>query len=84
MTSSFWIRSAHLSDVERVQANGLETPATDLKDFAEIGQARGAMLKIKLEQMAGTDSVSGSSTIDPKGYLTGLQSQVLKTDAEIG
>lgn len=42
------------------------------------------MLKIKLEQMAGTDSVSGSSTIDPKGYLTGLQSQVLKTDAEIG
>ena len=53
-----------------------------MTDFAEIGQAREKMLSIKLEQM--TDSVSGSSTIDPKGYLSGLNSQVLKTDAEIG
>lgn len=53
-----------------------------MTDFAEIGQAREKMLSIKLEQM--TDSVSGSSTIDPKGYLTGLNSQILKTDAEIG
>lgn len=63
-------------------ALGLETPANAMTDFAEIGQAREKMLSIKLEQM--TDSVSGSSTIDPKGYLSGLNSQVLKTDAEIG
>lgn len=42
------------------------------------------MLEIKLEQQAGTDSVSGQTTIDPKGYLTGLDSQVLKSSAEIG
>jgi pre-mRNA-processing factor 6 len=54
-----------------------------MTDFAEIGQAREKMLAIKLEQM--TDSASGTSTtIDPKGYLTGLDSQILKTDAEIG
>lgn len=64
--------------------SGLETPADALTDFAEIGQAREKMLSIKLEQQAGTDSVSGSTTIDPKGYLTGLESQVLKSSAEIG
>lgn len=53
-----------------------------MTDFAEIGQAREKMLSIKLEQMQ--DSVAGSSTIDPKGYLSGLNSQILKTDAEIG
>ncbi|KAI5478731.1 hypothetical protein MNV49_004656 [Pseudohyphozyma bogoriensis] len=67
---------------------GASGTQTELKDFTEIGQARGAMLRIKLEQMeggsAGGDSASGATTIDPKGYLTGLQSQVLKTDAEIG
>ena len=57
-----------------------------MTDFAEIGKARTDILAIKLEQMAsGSGDVAGSSsTIDPKGYLTGLQSQVLKTDAEIG
>jgi pre-mRNA-processing factor 6 len=30
------------------------------------------------------DSASGSSTIDPKGYLTSLDSQILKTSTEIG
>lgn len=67
----------------RSQAKGLETPANAMTDFAEIGQARGKMLSIKLEQL--TESASGTSTtIDPKGYLTGLDSQILKTDAEIG
>lgn len=41
------------------------------------------MLSIKLEQ-AGTDSALGSTNIDPKGYLTGLDSQLLKTSSEIG
>lgn len=64
--------------------SGLETPADALTDFAEIGQAREKMLSIKLEQQAGTDSVSGQTTIDPKGYLSGLDTQVLKSSAEIG
>ncbi|KAM0751780.1 hypothetical protein T439DRAFT_324971 [Meredithblackwellia eburnea MCA 4105] len=70
-------------DAEQM-STGTANTAGQLKDFTELGQARGAMLKIKLEQMEGTDSVSGSSTIDPKGYLTGLQSQVLQSSAEIG
>lgn len=41
------------------------------------------MLSIKLEQ-AGTDSALGATNIDPKGYLTGLDSQLLKTSSEIG
>lgn len=36
-------------------------------------------------QVSGTSTSSGLSTsIDPKGYLTSLDSVVLKTDAEIG
>jgi pre-mRNA-processing factor 6 len=36
-------------------------------------------------QVSGTTSTSGSATsIDPKGYLTSLDSQVIKTEAEIG
>ncbi|KAM0790103.1 hypothetical protein ACM66B_005430 [Microbotryomycetes sp. NB124-2] len=71
---------------ERQMKDGLETPADGgLTDFTEIGQARGKMLSIKLEQQAaGSDSASGATTIDPKGYLTSLDSQVLKSSAEIG
>ncbi|TFK53830.1 hypothetical protein OE88DRAFT_1625782 [Heliocybe sulcata] len=36
-------------------------------------------------QISGTSSISGSaSSVDPKGYLTSLNSVVLKSDAEIG
>ncbi|GAA5935611.1 hypothetical protein JCM3775_003366 [Rhodotorula graminis] len=63
--------------------DGLSTPADALTDFAEIGQAREKMLSIKLEQ-AGGDSARGSTNVDPKGYLTGLDSQMLKTSSEIG
>ena len=36
-------------------------------------------------QVSGTAAASGSATsIDPKGYLTSLDSQVIKTEAEIG
>lgn len=70
-------------DARQMATSGAESIADAMTDFAEIGQARGQMLAIKLEQ-AGTDSVSGSTTIDPKGYLSGLTSQIHKTDAEIG
>lgn len=36
-------------------------------------------------QISGTATASGSaSSVDPKGYLTSLDSVILKTDAEIG
>ncbi|GAA5864054.1 hypothetical protein JCM3774_006365 [Rhodotorula dairenensis] len=68
---------------EEEMKGGMQTPADAMTDFAEIGQAREKMLAIKLEQ-AGTDSALGSTNIDPKGYLTGLDSQLLKTSTEIG
>ncbi|KAI5119400.1 hypothetical protein M0805_005943 [Coniferiporia weirii] len=69
------------------QAGGFETPAESgtLTNFVEIGQARDKILSLKLDQISGTSTVSGTSTsIDPKGYLTDLASVVHKTDAEIG
>ncbi|KAG1469969.1 hypothetical protein G6F56_002952 [Rhizopus delemar] len=53
-----------------------------MTNFREIGQARDKVLGLKLDQVS--DSVSGSTTIDPKGYLTDLNSVVVKSDAEIG
>jgi pre-mRNA-processing factor 6 len=42
-------------------------------------------LGLTLHQVSGTATASGSATsIDPKGYLTSLDSQVIKTEAEIG
>jgi pre-mRNA-processing factor 6 len=45
-------------------------------DFAEFGQARDRVLGLKLDQIK--DSVSGSSTVDPRGYLTDLGSIAIK------
>jgi pre-mRNA-processing factor 6 len=42
-------------------------------------------LGLTVLQVSGTATTSGSATsIDPKGYLTSLDSQVIKTEAEIG
>ncbi|GAA98462.1 uncharacterized protein L969DRAFT_87027 [Mixia osmundae IAM 14324] len=57
-------------------------PGTGAANFVEIGQANKSMLSMKLDQVK--DSVSGSTTIDPKGYLTSLDSIIHKTQAEIG
>ncbi|KAJ1332152.1 hypothetical protein BSLG_008969 [Batrachochytrium salamandrivorans] len=52
-----------------------------LTDFSQFGQARDKVLGLKLDQVS--DSVSGQTTIDPKGYLTDLGSVVIKSDSEI-
>ncbi|KIJ43896.1 hypothetical protein M422DRAFT_75492 [Sphaerobolus stellatus SS14] len=73
---------------ERQQSyGGFETPADDggLTDLVEMGHARDKVLSLKLDQLSGTSSISGSaSSIDPKGYLTDLNSVILKSEAEIG
>lgn len=64
---------------------GITTPGLDsgmMTNFREIGQARDKVLGLKLDQVS--DSISGQTTIDPKGYLTDLNSVVVKSDAEIG
>jgi pre-mRNA-processing factor 6 len=52
---------------------GLSTPSTDI-DMKKIGQARNTLMDMKLTQVS--DSVSGQTVIDPKGYLTDLQSML--------
>ncbi|KIP06848.1 hypothetical protein PHLGIDRAFT_72114 [Phlebiopsis gigantea 11061_1 CR5-6] len=73
---------------DRQQTNGgFETPAENgmLTNFVEMGQARDKILSLKLDQVSGTSTASGLATsIDPKGYLTSLDSVVVKSDAEIG
>lgn len=50
-------------------------------DFVEMGQARDKVLGLKLDQASLKSG--GSSSIDPKGYLTGLESQVIQTSNDI-
>ena len=71
-------------DAQQQVLGGIATPAAGdatLTDFIQFGQARDKVLGLKLDQVS--DSVSGQTTIDPKGYLTDLSSVVLKSDAEI-
>ncbi|KAJ3403770.1 hypothetical protein HDU80_003760 [Chytriomyces hyalinus] len=83
--------SGFATSIDPRMMGGLSTPAGTasvagdqsgiLTDFVQFGQGRNKVLGLKLDQMS--DSVSGQSTIDPKGYLTDLNSMVTKTDAEI-
>lgn len=52
---------------------GFTTPAGDI-DMKKIGQARNTLMDIKLSQVS--DSVTGQTVVDPKGYLTDLQSMI--------
>jgi pre-mRNA-processing factor 6 len=82
-------QEVHTSLDSKQQQNdrgGMETPmaggATPLTDLKSIGEARGAVLSVKLDQMS--DSVTGQTVVDPKGYLTDLNSIKVSTEAEIG
>ncbi|KAK9354479.1 PRP1 splicing factor, N-terminal-domain-containing protein [Lipomyces doorenjongii] len=50
-----------------------------ITDFRQISEAKDKMLGMRLDQ-AGTDSVSGTTNIDPKGYLTSLSSTITRSD----
>ncbi|GLB42785.1 putative PRP1 splicing factor, N-terminal [Lyophyllum shimeji] len=72
-------------DTRQQQTGGFETPADSgtLTNFVEMGQARDKILSLKLDQIS--NAASGTSTsVDPKGYLTSLDSVIIKSDAEIG
>ncbi|VDN50508.1 unnamed protein product [Dracunculus medinensis] len=50
-------------------------------DLRKIGQARNAIMDIKLNQVS--DSVTGQTVVDPKGYLTDLQSMIPQYGGDI-
>ncbi|KAJ8980959.1 hypothetical protein NQ317_013411 [Molorchus minor] len=53
--------------------SGMLTPTGDM-DLRKIGQARNTLMDVKLSQVS--DSVTGQTVVDPKGYLTDLQSMI--------
>ncbi|CAI5735613.1 unnamed protein product [Peronospora destructor] len=62
--------------------NGMDTPNGMTSSVMGLAGARGAQLSHKLDKMS--DSISGQTVVDPKGYLTDLNSLKLTSDAEIG
>jgi len=75
-------------DEKQMSGEGFDTPATmqgTETDLVGIGQARDRVLSLQLDQASKDASASGlSSTVDPRGYMTALNSQVLQSDAQIG
>lgn len=59
--------------VPGVTTPGMLTPSGDL-DLRKIGQARNTLMNVKLSQVS--DSVTGQTVVDPKGYLTDMQSMI--------
>ncbi|CAN6351044.1 unnamed protein product [Urochloa humidicola] len=71
-------------DPKSCAAGGTETPwAQDnpVTDLTAVGEGRGTVLSLKLDRLS--DSVSGLTAVDPKGYLTDLTSMKITSDAEI-
>ncbi|KAJ7948291.1 Pre-mRNA-processing factor 6 [Quillaja saponaria] len=63
-------------------AGGTETPWSQAgTDLTAVGEGRGTVLSLKLDRLS--DSVSGLTVVDPKGYLTDLKSMKITSDAEI-
>ncbi|KAL7639680.1 UNVERIFIED_CONTAM: hypothetical protein RMT77_010183 [Armadillidium vulgare] len=59
---------------------GMVTPSGDL-DLRKIGQARNTLMDMRLNQVS--DAVGGQTVVDPKGYLTDLQSMIPQYGGDI-
>lgn len=70
-------------DPKSRSAGGTETPwaQTPVTDLTAVGEGRGTVLSLKLDRLS--DSVTGQTVVDPKGYLTDLKSMKITSDAEI-
>uniref|UniRef100_A0A7S3EEL7 PRP1 splicing factor N-terminal domain-containing protein n=2 Tax=Rhodosorus marinus TaxID=101924 RepID=A0A7S3EEL7_9RHOD len=51
-------------------------------DLASIGEGRGAVLGQKLDRVS--DSVSGQTVVDPKGYLTQMDGLRINSETDVG
>ena len=69
------------SGAQSVQGGAARGAGGGRQDLTAVGEGRSAVVQLKLDSMS--DSVSGQTVVDPKGYLTDLQSVTLKSDAEI-
>ena len=69
--------------------NQVQNEAADdgLASLTEIGEARNKIFSHQLDQASSSSAIASagtSSTIDPKGYLTELSGQSIKSNVEIG
>lgn len=62
-------------------APGMYGGATTIADLTTLGSSRSSVLGVKLDQVS--DSVTGQTVVDPKGYLTDLNSMKVTTDGEV-
>ncbi|GFP78581.1 protein stabilized1 [Phtheirospermum japonicum] len=64
-------------------AGGAETPWAQMPitNLTTVGEGRGTILSLNLDRLS--DSVSGLTVVDPKGYLTDLKSMKITSDAEV-
>jgi pre-mRNA-processing factor 6 len=70
------------SAMATVGGNGMATPAGGtISDLTAIGAGRNTVVQLKLDKLS--DSVTGQTVVDPKGYLTDLKSVTVKSDSEI-
>lgn len=60
-------------------SSGFRSVVTNMSGLAE---ARGTVLGMSLDKMS--DSVTGQTVVDPKGYLTSLSNVKIATSAEVG
>jgi pre-mRNA-processing factor 6 len=66
-----------------IDASGLATPMGGITtDLTAMGAGRNTVVQLKLDKIS--DSVSGQTVVDPKGYLTDLKSVTLKSGAVCG
>jgi pre-mRNA-processing factor 6 len=71
-------------EVSTTAMGGLDTPSGSAganTDLTAVGEGRGTVLGLKLDHLS--DSVSGQTVVDPKGYLTDLKSMKISSSAEI-
>jgi len=71
--------AASASESSKVDESASVGTASTLSGLAS---SRGKLMSMNLDKMS--DSVSGQTVIDPKGYLTSLASEKISTAAEIG
>lgn len=67
-----------------VVVDGAETPAGGAgarADLTAVGEGRGTILSTKLDRLS--DSVTGQTVVDPKGYLTDMKSVQVSSTADI-
>ena len=60
----------------------LPRPTKGDVDMLEVGAARGTLMRMNLDQIS--DSVTGQTVVDPKGYLTDLNSLTPNFSGDIG